>query len=206
MDRIDLSVIVPVYNLERFLPPLLGSLKAQQLDGYTVEYIFVLDSCEDDSEAVITNSGIKCTILHCSAQSCGVARNIGFNISRGNYIWFMDGDDWLTTDTAIKQALDRVKAEDLDILRIPFESNLFMYDYFSMVWQYVFRREYIKEFVFPAFQPCEDDAYMEMVLAKAGLSRHEHLWLPHLTKPLYHYNYLREGSNMYRVRVLKEKI
>ena len=94
----------------------------------------------------------------------------------------------------------------MDILRIPFDTNSFPWQYFSMVWQYLFRRDYIDEFRFPDYQPCEDDTFMDQVLTKAGYTRRNFLSLPHMENKLYYYNYLREGSNMYRVRMLGEKI
>ena len=204
--KTDLSVIVPVYNLERYIMPLLRTLLTQNVGDYIVEYIFVLNNCTDDSRGMIEASGLNCTIIECPEQGCGLARNAGFEIATGKYIWFMDGDDFLMSDTAIRDALDKVYADDLDILLIPFNSNLFQMLYFSMVWQYVFRRDFIAEFKFPAIQPCEDDVYMEQVLAKAGLDRNTYLLLPRIDRPLYFYNYMREGSNMYRVTVLHESI
>ena len=149
----DLSVIIPVYNLERFLAPMLDTLKAQKLGDYQVEIIFVLNNCTDHSEDVIRASGLDCQIISCSIQGCGPARNAAMDIARGRWIWFMDGDDWLMADTSIKDALDLCTAENLELLRIPYASNRFDYQYFSMVWQYVMRRDYIDEFRFPAIQP-----------------------------------------------------
>ena len=195
----DVSVIIPVYNLERFLQPMLDSLKKQDLGEYVAEFIFVLNNCTDNSEEVIRSSGIDCTIFNCTTQGCGPARNAGMDIATGEYIWFMDGDDWLLSDTAIKDALDKAYAEDLNVLRIPFKSDLFTFQYFSMVWQYLLRRVFIKEFRFPEFQPAEDDAYMAAVLEKDGFDHNSHMSLPCVNKALYYYNYMREGSNMYRV-------
>ena len=194
----DLSVIVPVYNLERYLDPLLTSLKMQELGGYKVEYIFVLNNCIDLSEEVIRESGLECTILQCSEQGCGPARNVGFEASKGQYIWFMDGDDWLLSTKAIKLVLDAVFQNELSILRVPFESDKFKMQYFSMVWQYVLWRGLIKDIRFPSIQPCEDDRYMEKVLGRLGLNCWEYGAVPLISKPLYYYNYMREGSNMYR--------
>lgn len=204
---VDLSIIVPVYNLEKFLDPLLRSLKEQDFGPYNVEIVFVLNNCTDRSEDVIRESGLPCRILACTTQGCGPARNTGLEATTGEYIWFMDGDDWLLYDTAVRDALDRAKFNRPDVLRIPFTSNLFHRDYFSMVWQYLLKRDFVKEFRFPDFMPSEDDAYMAEVLGKMGLKPWEFLWLPKVEgAPLYYYNYLREGSNMYRVNVLREKI
>lgn len=195
-ERTDLSVIIPVYQLEKYIAPMLDSLKAQELGNYKVEYIFVLNNCTDRSEAVIQESGIDCTIMNCTEQGCGCARNAGFEVSKGERIWFLDGDDWLLSKTAIKDALDG--AQGKDILRVPFTSNRFNQDYFSMVWQYVFKRELIEDIRFRKIQPSEDDDFMRKVFAKIGIAVEQYKELPSLTTPLYFYNYLREGSNMYR--------
>ena len=194
----DVSVIIPVYNLEQFLDPMLRSLKEQKLGDYTAEYIFILNNCTDNSEDVIRESGLDCIIKYCEIQGCGPARNVGLHIAKGTYIWMMDGDDWLTSETAICDALEKAYAEDLDILLIPFESNLYRKNYFAMVWQYLLKREFIEEFRFLNIQPAEDDDYMFRVLQKAGKYNLTYLLLPQMPYPLYHYNYMREGSNMYR--------
>lgn len=202
----DLSIVIPAYNIEDCITPMLDSLKAQDIGDYSVEIIFVLNNCTDDTEGVIRRSGLECKLINCDIQGCGPARNAGLDIARGEYIWTIDGDDWLMSDTAVRQILDRVKRDNVDILRIPFSHDKYRYNYFSMVWQYVMRREFINEFRFPNYQPAEDDAFMEMVLRKAGLDRHTYMFLPHLSEELYYYNYLRPGSNMYRHQVLGEKI
>ena len=196
--KTDLSIIIPVYNLEDHIQPILETLQQQNLNGYTVEVLFVINNCTDNSERIIRDSGINCTILHCDIQGCGCARNVGMEVARGEFIWFMDGDDWLTCDTAIKEVLDKAYEEYTNILWIPWMSDLYKYSYFSMVWQYLFRRNFIKEFRFPAIQPAEDDAFTAMVLEKAGKNRVNYMSLPHVDKPMYFYNYMREGSNMYR--------
>ena len=198
-NRVDISIIIPVYNLERCIRPMLDSLKEQDLGGYKAEIIFVLNNCTDKSEAVIRKRGLDCTIINCTTQGCGPARNAGIDIASGEYVWFMDGDDWLLSNTAVKDTLDKAYAEDLDVLRIPFVSDLFRFQYFSMVWQYLMRREFIREFRFPDYQPAEDDAFMMSVLRKNGYDRGSHMSLPCVNKALYYYNYMREGSNMYRV-------
>ena len=200
MAEVDLSVIVPVYNLERFIQPLLDSLKSQQLGDYKVEYIFVFNNCTDRSEEIVRESGLPCKILYCTEhQSCGSARNVGFEVAKGEYIWFMDGDDWLMDDRAIAIVLDKVIANDYPIYRVQYESDNFHMLWFAMVWQYVFNKTYIDEFRFPDIQPCEDDMFMDMVFAKYGCSRDNYLRIPCTSSPYYFYRYGREGSNMWRV-------
>lgn len=202
----DLSIIIPVYNLEKFLEPMLNSLVTQDLGDYNVEIIFVLNNCTDNSEGVIKDSGLRCKIMNCETQGCGPARNAAIEVAMGKYIWFMDGDDWLLSDTAVKDVLDRMIADKLQILRIPFDSNNFHWQYFSMVWQYCMRRTLIDGFRFPNYQPAEDDAFMKDMLYRAGYGLFDYLHMPAMDEPLYYYNYLREGSNMYRCNVLGETI
>lgn len=192
LHQCDISIIIPVYNLEHWITPMLESLKAQQTT-YDVEYIFVLNNCTDKSEEVIRESGLDCTILNCTEQGCGCARNVGFENSHGNYIWFLDGDDWLTDSRAIQQVLTVAIVNDLKILRIPYMSETYRQYYWSMVWQYLFKREVIEDIRFRKTQPAEDDVFMQQVFAKIGNT------VPSIDRALYFYNYMREGSNMYRV-------
>lgn len=194
----DLSIIIPVYNLEHHIFPIIDTLMHQNLGGYSVEVLFVLNNCTDHSEDVIRKSGIDCGILYCEKQGCGCARNVGIDVAKGQYIWFMDGDDWLLSDTAIRDVLDKAYEEDLNILWIPFASDLYRQNYYSMVWQYLLKKDFIAEFRFPDYQPAEDDAYMREVLTKAGKNTYNYMDLPRMDRPLYFYNYLREGSNMFR--------
>lgn len=194
----DISIIVPVYNLENFITPMLESLKHQHLGGYTWEVIFVNNNCTDRTEDIIRESGLDCTVIPCEIQGVGPARNTGMDAATGEYIWFLDGDDWLMSDTAVHDILERAKADDLNVLYIPFASATYPHQYFSMCPQYLMRREFIDEFRFPNIQPAEDDAFMQMVLNKCGKNRYSYQSLPHMDMPLYYYNYGRPGSNMMR--------
>ena len=197
LHQCDVSIIIPVYNLEEYIAPMLLSLIEQDYGEYTHEIIFVLNNCTDDSEAMIHASGLDCTIINCTTQGCGPARNAGFDIAHGKYIWFLDGDDWLMSSTAVKQVLD--KAEGVhDIVYVPFASQTYKYNYFSMVPQYLLKREFVEGIRFPDYQPAEDDAYMDAVLAKAGRNRYTYMYLPRVDHALYYYNYGRPGSNMMR--------
>lgn len=195
----DISIIIPVYNLEEYLDSMLLSLLLQDYGEYTHEIIFVLNNCTDKSEDVIRKSGLDCTIINCETQGCGPARNAGLEIAKGNYVWMLDGDDWLMSDTAVRDVLSKAYETDADILWIPYASDNYKYYYFSMVWQYLIKRSFIGEQRFPNYQPAEDDAFSAELLRRAGYIPGVPMMIPHMDKPLYFYNYMREGSNMYRV-------
>ena len=194
----DISIIVPVYNLEKYIEPLLDSLKAQELGPYTMEVIMVLNNCTDHSQDVIRGSGLDCTIVNCSKQGIGPARNMGFDLSSGEFVWFIDGDDWLTTPTAVREVLDAMHTHGHNMIRIPFTSNGFGGSWYSMVWQYVFRRDYVDGIRYTDRMPGEDGDYMDAVFEKAGRTRNYYNRMPHLNRALYFYNYPREGSVMYK--------
>lgn len=186
----DLSIICPVHNTEKWLPDLLKSLKEQKTD-YEVEYIFVLDNCTDNSKGVIKQSGLCDTLVECAVNSCGLARNRGLDLASGNYIWFLDSDDYLTTDTAIQEAMDFVQGKK--IVKIPFESDNFNSPCYAMVWQYVFDRKFIGTQRFREEQPAEDNAFMDEIFKRINP-----VTIETYDFPLYFYRYLREGSNMER--------
>lgn len=192
----DLSVIVPCYNTEHYISKLLDSLKEQDVGNYKVEYIFVNNLCTDNTMQVVKDSGLNAKIRYCGARGCGCARNTGLRYATGKYIWFMDSDDWLLSNTAIKQVLDL--AQDKSIVRIRWDSNSFDKLHFSMVWQYCISRELIGDTKFPNIQPCEDDEFMREILAKIGLTWKTFKEIPCPEDRLYYYLYERVGSNMYR--------
>lgn len=94
-----ISVIIPVYNVEKYLPRCLDSLINQTLKD--IEIICINDGSTDNSLSILkkyknTDSRIKII----SQKNVGVsqARNNGIKISKGEYIGFCDPDDWVSLD------------------------------------------------------------------------------------------------------------
>lgn len=107
MDKL-LSIVIPVYNVEYYLEKCLHSV-VEQIDE-TIEIIIVNDGSPDNSAAIIEKykeaypSNI--VVVNQKNQGLSMARNNGFERSRGVYVWFVDSDDWLKGD-----AIARVKSE-----------------------------------------------------------------------------------------------
>ncbi len=109
------SVVVPVYNTERYLPECLDSLLGQSLNE--IEIICVDDGSTDGSLGVLeryTSVDVRIKVLTQSNSFAGVARNNGMKHARGEYIVFCDSDDYLAAN-ALEKMYAQCKADDADI-------------------------------------------------------------------------------------------
>ena len=98
----DLSIIVPVYNVERYIYTCVESLYKQGLDENDFEVIIVNDGSTDGSIDAINNIISKhsnITVLNQANQGLSSARNNGLLQAKGDYILFVDSDDFLIPDT-----------------------------------------------------------------------------------------------------------
>jgi len=113
-----MSVIIPVYNSARYLPEALASVLMQK-DFPEIELVCIDDGSTDDSAAMLDfwkdrDPRIK-TIRQDNAGP-GVARNAGLDVACGEYLFFLDADDRLSSGAALRDAYEQAKAADLDIL------------------------------------------------------------------------------------------
>ncbi|WCG82987.1 glycosyltransferase [Pectobacterium sp. A5351] len=116
MSRVDISVIVPIYNCEEFIEPLFSSLLAQ--DNVSFEIIAVNDGSTDDSLVKLNEIGKSTTnLIIISQENRGLseARNTGIQHANGEWIAFVDGDDWLEKDT-LSTWFEKAKEQRLDLL------------------------------------------------------------------------------------------
>jgi len=193
----DISVIVPCHNLEKYIQPLLNSLSSQSLySGVSAEVIFVLDNCTDKTEEIISewierNGRLNPSIIKVNVHSCGLARNAGLLRARGNWIWFVDGDDWIMSSDAFSILVDYAYFTNAHYIHFQFDyPETFKFPtHPAMVWQYLFDRNTLANLRFTDIQPHEDKLFMEAYSAQ---------WGPPvlLHDQLYYYNYGREGSNI----------
>lgn len=113
-----LSVIVPVYNVERYLARCLDSVTNQGLPCSDYEIIIVNDGSTDSSIAIAEEYQTKhenIKVIHQKNQGLSVARNTGIHNAIGEYLYFIDSDDYIETGV-FKDLLELVVELNLDFL------------------------------------------------------------------------------------------
>lgn len=114
--NILVSVIVPVYNVYRFLKQCIESITRQTYSN--LEIILVDDGSTDGSERICDeyfalDSRIK--VIHQSNSGASVARNTGIKVAKGKYVYFCDGDDWIAKN-AIETLMEHAEQTICDIV------------------------------------------------------------------------------------------
>ena len=100
MNNIDLSIIVPVFNVEGYLKRALDSILMQS-SPINYEIVLIDDGSSDNSGAICDeyqNNFSNVCVRHIENNGVSEARNLGISLSRGNYLFFMDPDDFVSED------------------------------------------------------------------------------------------------------------
>ena len=100
MDNIKISIILPVFNEEDYIKSTLDSIINQNFDGYEV---IVIDDGSTDStleivKKTLEDSSISNQIIHQDNMGVSASRNRGISLARGEYVVFVDGDDYILTN------------------------------------------------------------------------------------------------------------
>ena len=101
--KVLLSVIVPVYQVEKYLPACLDSILSQTLDDF--ELILIDDGSTDSSGMICDEYASKdnrIIVIHQNNKGLSAARNAGLRIAQGEYVTMIDSDDVLLTDDYFK--------------------------------------------------------------------------------------------------------
>jgi glycosyltransferase involved in cell wall biosynthesis len=115
-----LTIIVPVYNVEKYLGKCLDSLLDQDIPYKDYEIIIVNDGSNDSSlEVAKSYLNIFEDFIYLFTQEnkgVGAARNVGIRQANGKYLFFIDSDDYIRPN-CLRNLLNCAENEDLDILR-----------------------------------------------------------------------------------------
>lgn len=111
-----ISVIVPVYNASRYLTACLDSVRRQSFDDF--EVLLIDDGSTDGSGDICEKycaEDPRFIVVHQANKGSSEARNRGLELSKGQYIAFVDADDWIDDDHLLV-LLESIKEKDADLL------------------------------------------------------------------------------------------
>lgn len=113
-----LSIVIPVYNIEQYIGRCLESCISQNVGLDDYEIICVNDGSTDNSATVIEKYATQyhnIKVIHTSNKGVSSARNTGIKTAQGEYIWFVDGDDWVRSN-CLKTLLEITNKQKVDYL------------------------------------------------------------------------------------------
>lgn len=99
MKRI--SIIIPAHNAAAYLAHAIASAQAQTYGN--IEIVVVNDGSTDATQVILDTLGDRITVVHQAKLGPSAARNAGVNASNGEYLYFLDADDWLKPDAVSAQ-------------------------------------------------------------------------------------------------------
>lgn len=117
------SVIVPVYNTEKYLERCLNSVISQTYQN--IEVIIVNDGSTDGSGVIcdkFAKADKRVKVINQKNMGASAARNIGISKAKGTYVTFADSDDWLELD-AIEYMAQLIEQENVDCVRTSLYRN-----------------------------------------------------------------------------------
>ena len=132
MSNPKISVIVPVYNVEKYLLECLDSIINQTLKE--IEIICVNDGSTDNSLSILKEYASKderIKIIDKENEGQGYARKVGLDIAKGKYILFCDSDDYYSELTAFEELYNYIEKVKVDVVifeLIRYRKNIGFYD------------------------------------------------------------------------------
>lgn len=224
MKKIKVSVIIAVYNIERYIERCILSVINQSLKE--IEIIVVNDGSNDNSSIIINNLSKKdprIKVINKKNEGLVEARKSGMNIANGEYLLFIDGDDWIEKECLYKLYKSAYK-NNSDIVQFnayksyddrKYHLNMFNRDKYNTcrsldsifldyirpnIWSKLVKHDFIKSknIIFP-----ENLSYGEDLAISTVLFMHEPK-ISFVDEPLYNY-YQRETSitNVVNKRILE---
>ena len=227
INQVKVSVIMPMYNVSKVMKRSIESLHAQTLSG--IELIFVDDCSKDDTlnclnTLLVSKDGIEVKIIrHEINRGVAAARNTGLDHATGEYIYYVDADDYIEPNT-LEKLYSKAQESDADIVGcewfLTFEKNerhmkqadittgneLFVKMAHGVMrwnlWLFLVKRSLYETKGFRFIEGMNMGEDM-MVLMKLALCTHK---VKMIHEPLYHYIQTNSGSltknfNAYRYQV-----
>ena len=184
------SVIVPTHNGADRIEKALASVREQTITDY--ELIIVCDACTDESAEIAEEYG---RVIVTDAHRDGLARNAGIDAATGEWILFLDDDDWFIHEHCFEILTNAVSNITEDVLDFGFIWKWHGYkkprrdEMFVMAWCRAWRRSFIGDNRFDDGDFESDKRFFQkMILNNPDVT------VRYLDSPIYFYNYMRKGS------------
>lgn len=119
--KVLISIIIPVYNVEQFVGKCLSSIFSQKVDKELYEVVIVNDGTKDGSMDIVrpyVEKNENAILIEQENLGLSCARNTGLAKAEGDYVWFVDSDDWLE-DGAINNVIRYINEYDVDMITMP---------------------------------------------------------------------------------------
>lgn len=187
------SVIIPAFNAEKHIEKGLQSIASQSFTDY--ELIVVCDSCRDRTEEIAKAYGAM--TIPVEYGSDGLSRDKGIQAASGEWVMFMDDDDWYLHEYCFQLLADKVGQRDEDMLAFSYiwkgrgyirqtNESLFMPNQ-AHIWSKCWRRAAIRDAYFGNHRFVSDTYFLKRMRKNI---RRAVIW----DMPIYYYNFMREGS------------
>ena len=114
MEKIAVSVIVPIYNVEKYIRQCIDSIIGQTLRD--IEIILVDDGSPDNCPSIVDEYAVRdkrIIVIHKKNGGVSAARNDGLDVAKGEYVFICDSDDWMFPD-ALEKMYACAKKYDAD--------------------------------------------------------------------------------------------
>lgn len=187
------SIIIPAYNSEKYITKALESVACQTFRDY--ELIVVCDSCTDNTKEIAERYGAK--TVEVNFHTDGLSRGKGIDLATGEYVLFIDDDDWWLREDMLDLLDKKIKEEnEPDIIAFSFvfkglgyarPRRKFNNDYWIAIWNKCWKRDIIGDTRFPNVYSISDSFFHDAIMSKR----------PRIVEwdmCFYYYNYLRPGS------------
>ena len=113
-----ISVIIPVYNTEKYLRRCIDSVLAQTYQDF--ELLLIDDGSKDSSGAICDEYAVgdsRVKVFHKENGGVSDTRNYGLDLAQGKYLMFLDADDFWLQDDVLEVLIEKAEENDLDIIR-----------------------------------------------------------------------------------------
>ena len=182
------SVITPQHNSEAFMRKGLDSVRDQRFTDY--ELIIVCDRCSDNTVQIAEE--YSDIVLEADFGMASLSRNAALDVATGEWVLFLDDDDWYLGGAFEKIAEELKMQPDIDILAYGFEwkgrgtALQGAARIYPAIWNKAWKRSFIGEERFPPWIHTDDLGFARKMHKKARFG--------FLYEPLYYYNFMRPGS------------